>query len=87
MNDASRSRAERRNSAAAREAYRRDRLGSVDARRRVVAQYVGEEGWQPVRGVKLDDETARELSARGVTLVRVRRAGREVEVSLRRFIG
>ena len=87
MNTASPSRAERRAGAAARDAYRRDRLGSPSARRRVVAQYRGEEGWKAVKGPPLDEEYAQALMSSGVTLVRVRRAGREVEVGLRRYLG
>ncbi|KJL40816.1 hypothetical protein [Microbacterium trichothecenolyticum] len=87
MNSAASSRAQRRAQAAFREAYRRDVLGSATARRRVIAKYRGDDGWQPVKGVRLDDESAQAFMADGVTLVRVRRRGREIEVGLRRYLG
>lgn len=87
MSTASSSRAERRADAATREAYRRDLLGSASARPRIVARYRGDGGWQPVRGLRLDEEAARILLAEGVTLVRVRRRSREVEVGLHRYLG
>lgn len=67
--------------------YRRRKLGAVDATPKIVAEYHGMRGWEPVKDQRLDPETARALLALGVSQVRVRRAFSTVEVTLRRYLG
>ncbi|AZC12446.1 hypothetical protein [Microbacterium sp. ABRD28] len=67
--------------------YRRKKLGAVDATPKIIAEYHGMRGWEPVKDQRLDPDTARSLLALGVSQVRIRRAFSTVEVTLRRYLG
>ncbi|NYF15389.1 hypothetical protein HDC37_000201 [Microbacterium sp. AK009] len=67
--------------------YRRRKLGAIDATPRIIAEYHGMRGWEPVKDQRLDPDTARSLLALGVSQVRIRRAFSTVEVTLRRYLG
>ena len=81
------SRAQQRSHARARDEYLRRSLGAVDAQPRIVAEYRSDVGWQRSDRGRLRPETAREMSADGVTMVRVRRRWFTTsEVPLRHFL-
>ena len=67
--------------------YRQKKLGALDATPKIIAEYHGMRGWEPVKDQRLDPDTARELLALGVSQVRVRRRFSTVEVTLRRYLG
>jgi hypothetical protein len=67
--------------------YRTKKLGAVDATPKIIAEYHGHRGWEPVRDQRLDPATARELLALGVSQVRIRRRWSTIEVTLRRYLG
>jgi hypothetical protein len=69
--------------------YGERKFGSTSARPRIRGVYDSTSGWRdsPEPGMRLDEQTARQLQRRGFTSVRVRWRLRSVEIILRRYLG
>lgn len=65
------------------------KFGSDHATPRIREVYDSTSGWRanPEPGVRLSEESARQLQRRGFTSVRVRWRLRTVEIHLRRYLG
>lgn len=68
--------------------YRQSKLGSLRARPRIVAFYTSADGWQdgPRPLHRLTDESAAELLAEGIHLVRVRHRFRTIDIRLHAYL-
>ncbi len=65
------------------------KFGSSRARPRIREVYDSTAGWRanPEPGMRLDEQSARQLQRRGYSSVRVRWRLRTVEILLRRYLG